>query len=278
MDTALTQQQPFFLYMAHYGVHTPIEPDKRFYQKYLDKGMDEIEARYCSMVESIDRSLSDLLDFLDEKGVADNSVIIFMSDNGGLSAVARGGEPHTHNKPLSSGKGSAHEGGIREPMIVKWPNVVKAKSRCDNYLIIEDYFPTILEIAGVEDYKAVQHIDGKSFIPFLKGKGANIESRALFWHYPNNWSPVGPGIGASSTIRLNDWKLIYYHSDRSFELFNLKNDIGETRNLAEQESDKLNELAEKLTDYLKSVDAQMPVDKTTGLIVEWPKDIISQNQ
>ena len=112
LDSALSAEKPFYLYMSHYGVHTPLELDDRFYQKYKDMGYEEPEARYASMVESVDKSLGDLMNYLDEKGIAENTIILFMSDNGGLSAVARGGGPHTHNLPLSSGKGSAHEGGF----------------------------------------------------------------------------------------------------------------------------------------------------------------------
>ena len=147
MDSALISKQPFYLYMAHYAIHAPIQEDKRFYQKYLERGMDTIEAKYATMIEGMDKSLGDLLNYLDDNNLVDNTVVLFMSDNGGLSAVARGGERHSHNKPLSSGKGSAHEGGIREPMLVKWPGVVKANSICNDYLIIEDFFPSILEMA-----------------------------------------------------------------------------------------------------------------------------------
>ena len=160
-------------------------------------------------------------------------------------------------------------------MMVKWPGVVEQNSVCHDYLIIEDFFPSILQMAGIDDYKTIQHIDGKSFLPMLKQEGSTADNRALFWHYPNNWGPTGPGIGASSTIRLEDWKLIYYHGDRSFELFNLVGDIGEAKNLAEEEPEKLKELAQRLTDYLKSVDAQMPVDKNSGKVVEWPADVLN---
>lgn len=270
LDSALVTNKPFYLYMAHYGIHTPLEPDNRFYQKYKNQGLEEPEARYASMVESVDKSLGDLMNYLEEKGIADNTIVIFMSDNGGLSAVARGGEPHTHNLPLSSGKGSAREGGIREPMIVSWPGEVEPNSICDDYLIIEDFFPSILKMAGIENYTTIQQIDGISFVPLLKQKEPLVKNRALFWHYPNNWGPSGPGMGAYSTIRLNDWKLIYYHGTRSFELFNIAQDIGETTNLADSEHEKLKELAKKLTDYLKSVNAQMPMDKITGEKVRWP--------
>ena len=177
---------------------------------------------------------------------------------------------HTHNKPLSSGKGSAHEGGIREPMLVKWPGVTKANSSTDDFVIIEDFFPTIIELARIENYKTVQHIDGKSFTSILKGEKQNNNNRALFWHYPNNWGPSGPGIGASSTIRKGDWKLIYYHIDSSFELFNITNDISETTNLVAKENAKLKELSKELGNYLRSVNAQMPTQTETNKQVPWP--------
>jgi arylsulfatase A-like enzyme len=272
IDTAIDKNKPFYLHMAHYAVHTPIQGDPRFEQKYLDKGLHKTEAKYASLVEGMDKSLGDLMNHLEEKGIADNTIILFMSDNGGLSAVARAGERHTHNKPLSSGKGSVHEGGIREPMIVKWPKTAQEKSTTDSKVIIEDFFPTILEMAGIEDYKIVQKTDGISFTNILKGKETNTSQRALFWHYPNNWGPTGPGIGATSTIRKGDWKLIYYHLNRSFELFNIKNDIGESTNFAEKEKAIANNLAKELGSYLRSVDAQMPLDTKTMQNIPWPDE------
>ena len=274
LDSAVMKKRPFFLYMAHYAVHTPIEADKRFVQKYYGRGMESTEAKYASMIESMDKSLGDLMDYLEQKGLQDNTVILFTSDNGGLSAVARGGTPHTHNKPLNSGKGSAYEGGIREPMIVKWPGVTKPGTQTDAYLIIEDFFPTVLEIAGIMNYKPVQPIDGRSFVRFLKGETAGYGKRALFWHYPNNWGPHGPGIGATSTVRKGDWKLIYYHADRHFELFNITEDIGELNNLADSETAIRDSLARELGQYLRSVDAQMPTYKDTGEKVPWPDEAL----
>lgn len=269
MDVPVENNQPFFLYMSLYGVHTPIMSDDRFVEKYYQMGLDSTEAKYASMIESMDKSLGDLMNYVDEKNIGDNTIILFMADNGGLSAVARGGERHTHNTPLSSGKGSIHEGGIREPMLVKWKGVVEPNSVNSNYLIIEDFYPTILEMADVQDYDVVQKMDGKSFISQLKNLKPLQQDRPLFWHYPNEWGPTGPGIGAFSAIRKGDWKLIYYHLDESFELFNIKNDIGETQNLANQERTVLSELAKELTNYLKEVDAQMPSHKTTGEQVAW---------
>lgn len=271
MDSAVNTGDPFFLYMSHYAVHTPIMGDKRFVQKYLDAGLEPVEAKYASLVEGMDKSLGDIMDYLEERKLADKSIILFMSDNGGLSAVARGGKRHTHNKPLSSGKGSIHEGGIREPMIVKWPGAVKPNSTNSNYLIIEDFFPTILALAGITEYGTVQHIDGKSFVPLLTDNtSGQTDERPLFWHYPNEWGPNGPGIGAFSAVRLGDWKLIYYHLNESFELFNIKNDIGETQNMIESNPEKVRELSEILTLYLMEVKAQMPSHKSSGKKVAYP--------
>ena len=270
IDKPIERKQPFYLYMAHYAVHSPIMEDKRFYQKYLDQGIDPAEAKYASMVEAMDKSLGDIMDYLERRKVADNTIILFMSDNGGLSAVIRGGEKHSHNKPLSSGKGSAHEGGVRVPMLVKWPQVTTAGSVCDQPLIIEDFFPSILEMAGVEQYQAVQKIDGQSFVSMIKNPSADSPSRAFYWHYPNHWGPKGPGIGPSSSVMKDDWKLIYYHHDQSFELFNLNDDLGEQNNLASKNKSKVNELAKLLGDKLKQSKAQMPRQKVSGAVVPYP--------
>ena len=274
VDKAVNAKKPFYLHMAHYAVHTPIQGDSRFEQKYVDLGLDKTEAKYASLIEGMDKSLGDIMNYLEEKGVDDNTIILFMSDNGGLSAVGRGGEKHLHNKPLSSGKGSIHEGGIREPMLVKWPNKVQKNTISNTKVIIEDFFPTILEMAEIENYKTVQKVDGISFTNILKGQEIENDTRALFWHYPNNWGPTGPGIGPTSTIRKGDWKLIYYHLNKNFELFNIKNDIGETTNLFFQEKNLSKTLANELSAYLKSVDAQMPIDTKTGKTVSWPDEAI----
>lgn len=264
--------KPFFLYLAHYAVHIPLEPNNLFYQKYKDKGMDEREARYASMIEGMDKSLGDIMEYLKKNQLDKNTIIIFMSDNGGLAASSRGGVLHVQNAPLNSGKGSAYEGGIRVPMMVVWPKKVKPKSVCNDYLLIDDFFPSILEVAKIRNYSTVQPIDGVSFVPALKGKHIS-QNRALYWHFPNNWGPTGPGIGSTSTVRFGNFKLIYYHAQQQFELFDISNDIGETTNLAKAYPEKVKELAALLGTHLRAVNAQMPTNKRTGKPTPWPDEL-----
>lgn len=270
VDDAVAEDRPFFLYLAHYAVHVPYAEDMRYYQKYVDAGLEHTEAMYAAMVEGMDKSLGDVMDRIEQHGLADDTIVLFMSDNGGLSAHGRGGEKNTHNKPLSSGKGSAHEGGVRVPMIGCWPGVTKPASICDQPVIIEDFFPTLLELAGVPDFSQIGgSLDGRSFLPLLRGeRDAFRANRPLFWHFPNNWGPKGPGIGASSSIRRGDWKLIFYYEHRSFELFNLANDFGEQNNLAEKRPDIRDSLARELRTYLQKVNAQFPTDKQSGKLIE----------
>ncbi|HOS92709.1 MAG TPA: sulfatase [Armatimonadota bacterium] len=271
MDAAVRRRQPFFLYLSHYAVHVPFADDPRFVGKYDRAGLDHTEAQYAALLEGMDQSLGDILDRLRYHGIEQNTVVLFMSDNGGLSAYGRGGEPHTHNRPLSSGKGSAHEGGIRVPMIVSWPGIVRPGTTCAHPVIIEDFYPTLLELAGVPE---ITSPDAQSVVPLLRGEAPGTGSRALHWHYPNCWGPPGPGIGASSTIRRGDWKLIYYHADQSYELFNIAEDIGEERNRARSEPHRVSELADALRDHLLAVDAQMPSLRSTGEPVPLPGESV----
>lgn len=271
LDRAQKKKKPFFLYMAHYAIHTPIQPDPRFYQKYLDRGLPPVEAAYATLIEGMDKSLGDIMRYLDEKKLAENTVILFMSDNGGLAAHTRAGQLHVQNFPLNSGKGSAYEGGVREPMIVRWPGVVKPNTRCDHYLMIEDFFPTLLEIAEVKHYETVQKRDGISFLPLLTDRG-KMKDRDIYWHYPHKWGPTGPGIGATSSIRSGDWKLVYYYATGKRELFNIPADIGEKKDLADEKPQLVKKLAKKLGNYLRSVDAQRPTLTATGKPAPWPDE------
>lgn len=251
--------------MSHYAVHAPFGTDKRFYQKYMDKGLPHKEAQYAALVEGMDKSLGDLMDYVDRKGIADHTVIIFMSDNGGYT-IGRADK----NAPLSEGKGSLKEGGIREPMIVYYPNVTSPSTMNDTPVIIEDFFPTLLEIAGVHDYQTPQQIDGQSFMAQMKGQTGEKE-RALFFHYPNNWGERIQTIGApQSAVVKGDWKLIHYYETGSSCLYNLNDDISEQHDLSACYPDKVKELAKVLSDYLRAQHATMPILKTTGKFVPYP--------
>lgn len=271
VDGAVADGEPFFLYLSHYAVHVPFAEDSRFYRAYRDRGLDHTEAMYAAMVEGMDKSLGDVLDRLDHHGIADSTVVFFFSDNGGLSAHGRGGEPHTHNLPLSSGKGSAHEGGVRVPLLVRWPGVTVPGSACETPVIVEDLFPTLLEIARVDPPEAQPSgpIDGRSFTRLLRGDSdPGWSERPLVWHFPNNWGPRGPGIGPSSAIRMGDWKLIhYYDPGRPTELFDLGEDIGETRNLAEEKPEIRARLLGSLAHYLAEAGAQFPIDRESGEVL-----------
>ena len=274
LDKAKKYNQPFYLYMAHYAIHVPLDKDMRFYDKYKKKGMTDHEAAYASLIEGMDKSLGDLMDWLEKNGEADNTIIIFMSDNGGLAAEPywRDGQIHTQNYPLNSGKGSLYEGGIREPMIVSWKGTVTPGSKCDNYLLIEDFYPTILEMAGVRKYKTIQPIDGVSFMPLLTQTGNPSKGRNLYWNMPNNWGNDGPGINFNCAVRSGDWKLIYYYADGKKELFNIREDIGEQHDLSQQHPDIVKRLSKQLGNYLRKVDAQRPIQKATGEPCLWPDE------
>lgn len=271
--------KPFYLYMSHYAVHVPIQADKRFLRKYLDAGLSDTEAAYATMVEGMDKSLGDIMDYLDKSGKADNTIIIFMSDNGGLAALGRTPPLNVQNAPLRSGKGSAYEGGIREPMIVYWPGVTTPSSTTSQYVIIEDFFPTILEMAQVSDYKTAQTIDGRSFVPLLTGDSRPSTPRALYWNRPNTWiagDHRDAGIGQTAAIRRGDYKLIYWYKDGKKELYNIANDISETRNLAPVMPHLVDELSRSLGTFLRSVDAQRPSIAATGLPCPWPDEVTNR--
>ncbi len=274
MEAPVKNQQPFFLNMAHYAVHLPFDKDDRFFQKYFDAGLSETEAKYASLLEGMDKSLGDIMDWLQLKKIDQNTIIIFMSDNGGFSLAPRSGEPFTQNHPLKSGKGSVYEGGIREPMIVKWPGVTTPGTVTDQYVIIEDFFPTILQMAGIQQFKTVQTVDGKSFMPVLKNRNYGDTTRTLIWHYPNKWIPQGgPGINYKSAIRQGSWKLVYNMQNGKNELYNLQQDIGENNDIPDQYPEKAKELSALLSGQLRKWKAPLPVFKNTGKMVPWPDEV-----
>ncbi len=275
---AVKEELPFFCYFSHYAPHTPITPDERFAPKYRKAGLDDQEAAYASLIEGMDKSVGDLLDLLDELGVAENTLVVFTSDNGGLSHDQRSmSPPHTHNAPLSSGKGAHHEGGIREPLLVRWPGKVTA-AQSDVPVMIYDWFTTLLTFAEVE---VPENVDGLNLLPLLSGANPDeFNRRPLVWHFPNFWGPLwgppveGPGMGPCSTIRSGDWKLIYYHDKQQFELFNLAEDLGEQNNLAAEKPEIVKNLAVELSAYLRDNKAPMPIIKATGKHVPFPDEVI----
>ena len=261
VEKSVADHKPFYLYMSHYAVHAPWEEDHRFYEKYTKDGLTGVAAKLASMIEGMDKSLGDLMATVKRLGVEENTIVLFMSDNGSPSQCPR-------NLPLRGQKLTPYEGGIREPMIVKWPGMTKPGSVCHDPVVIEDFFPTILELAGTAG-KTLQTVDGVSFVPLLKQTGKTPADRAFVWHFPNNYGGQTP----FSAIRVGPWKLIYHHADRRLELFNLDADISEKTNLATQQPEKTKKLAARLTRLLKERDAQMPIDRATGKPVPWPDGI-----
>ena len=233
LDYPLAQKIPFFLHLGQYAIHDPLMEDTRFYQKYLDKGMPVNEAKYASMIEGMDKSLGDILDYLTAKKALDNTIIIFVSDNGGLSAHSRAGEAHTHNKPLRSGKGSIYEGGIRVPLIIKGVKGSQQNIRIDEPVIIEDLFPTILAFSKVKKYGVKQTVDGLSIEKALTKGDLNLGNRPLIFHIPNKWTTTdGDGFNYRSAIRKGNYKLIHHIKYDNYSLYDLSKDIGEQHDLS----------------------------------------------
>ncbi len=258
---------PFFLHMAPYAVHTPITANARLLDGYPD--LPPREAAYATMVESVDEALGVLLDLLDELGIADETLVVFTSDNGGLSATARDGPPHVHNAPLRSGKGSWYEGGVRVPAVVAWPGRTTPGTRDDTPIVSHDLFPTLVAAAGATvPPEHAARVDGVDLGPLLAG-GA-LPERDLLWHQPHFWGLTGPGIEPFSALRHGRWKLVHRHADGGLELYDLEADPGETRDLAGSMPDLAAELAGRLADALRAADAQRSIDTSTGAPVPWP--------
>lgn len=268
--------KPFFLYMSHYAVHLPFSKDIRFYQKYIEKGLSDTEARYAALVEGMDKSLGDLMDYLDAEGIADDTYILFLSDNGGLTLTPqRGGVAHTQNLPLKMGKGSLYEGGIRIPMIAAGPGIPKS-TLSNQYVGIDDIFPTVLDLAGLKKYKTIQQIDGESITPFLRDNQAKNDDKILLWHYPNNWTSVNlKGISWGSALRKGKWKIIYFHKAAKLELYDLQADIGEKNDLSAMQPGILKEMADLMGAELRKRGARMPTYKNTGKQIPWPDELYS---
>lgn len=271
---------PFFLNLWHYAVHTPIqahpELTERFAAKAREQGLDEVETIvqgelfpcehkkhlhvqrrvvqsdpvYAAMVHNLDTNIGRLIEALKETGQYEHTAIFFTSDNGGLATAE--GSP-TSNRPLHEGKGWMYEGGVREPFIVRWPGVTKPGTVCNVPVTSPDVYPTLLGIAGLAPLPE-QHTDGSSLVPLLQGAGA-FEREAIYWHYPHYGNQGGtPG----SSIRMGDYKLIEFFEDGRLELYDLKNDISETRDLSSQLPELAQRMQVKLAQWREHVEARIP--------------------
>jgi arylsulfatase A-like enzyme len=262
------KDSPFFAYFSFYDVHTPLMARKDLQKKYEEKrerlglvaewGREhERDVRhvqehptYAGMVEAMDSAVGKVLAKLDELGISDNTIVIFTSDNGGLSTSE--GWP-TSNLPLRGGKGWMYEGGIREPLLIRWPVVVQAGRVVDTPVSSPDFFPTLLDVANVNPQPS-QILDGMSLLPILKG--GSLPERPLFWHYPHYGNQGG---APSAAIRRGDWKLIEWQEDNRVELFNLVNDISEKTDLAFQEPERVASLLKELKEWQSQVGAKFPI-------------------
>ena len=261
--------EPFLLYLSFYSVHTPLQTTDALKAKYEEKRADLPEGRvrwgkegerkvrilqdhaiYAGMIEAMDANIGRMLDKLEELGLDGNTVVVFMSDNGGLSTSE--GRP-TSNMPLRTGKGWLYEGGIREPMLVRWPGVADGGEVCDLTVTSTDFYPTMLDMAGLEP-RPDQHVDGVSFAGVLRG-GAAPDRDAVYWHYPHYSNQGGRPGGA---IREGDMKLIERYEDGRLELFDLAADPGETRDLSSERRADAARLQAKLAAWRSETDAKMP--------------------
>jgi arylsulfatase A-like enzyme len=246
------KDKPFFLYWPHFCVHTPIQGRQDLVEKYRAKPRGELRhknAVYAAMIHSVDEAVGRVRRKLDELGLAERTIVVFTSDNGGRV-------PTTSNHPLRVGKGSCYEGGTRVPLIVHWPGITQPGSVCQSPVIGADLYPTLVEMAGVKD-EPDHRPDGVSLVPLLRQSG-ELERHALYWHYPHHQHYQQGGTMPYGAIRAADFKLIEFYDDQRVELYNLREDIGEQHDLATQLPDKASELRARLATWRREVGAQMP--------------------
>ena len=249
---------PFLLYVSMYAVHTPLQAKKELTDHYKAKAEADPESAqgspvYGGMVHSMDDCVGRVLKKLERLGLQENTAVFFTGDNGGL--IGNPKRPVTSNRPLRAGKGSAYEGGVREPFIICWPGVTRPGSTCSVPVISTDFYPTILEMTGATGEAAHnQAVDGASLVPLLHG-GDALTRDAVYWHYPHYHPGGATPYGA---IRKGDHKLIEFFEDDRVELYNLREDIGETRALSTTLPALADTLRAQLHSWRASVGAQMP--------------------
>lgn len=236
--------EPFFMYLSHYAVHTPLEAPAAIVKKYEEKmktDKSQKSAVYAAMIEAVDKNIGKLLKELDIQGLTNNTIIFLTSDNGGTTEA-------TINTPLREGKGFLYEGGIRIPLIIRWPGIAAENSICDQAVITDDFYPTIMDMVG-EGTKLATDIDGKSLVPLLLNNDL-IDRDMLCWYYPH-YSPQAQMPG--SAIRKGNYKLIQFYDPYKIELYNLKTDLGENNNIANENSDIVQNMRMEFDSWLKKM-------------------------
>ncbi len=252
------KNRPFFLYYSHYAVHTQVHGKDELVAKYATEEVKAypVESRkrkhnnphLAAQLEVIDEGVGMIMKKLDKLGLAENTILVFFSDNGGSLSV-------TSNAPLRGGKGELYEGGIREPLIVYWPKVVKSGGVCTAPVVSCDFYPTFLEAADIEP-DSRQHLDGISLLPVLEHPRADLKRNALYWYFPYKIGDRSP----HGAVRMGSWKLIEFFDTGELELYNLAKDIGEKNNLADKYPKKVADLRKRLTAWQKDVRAEVPAD------------------
>ncbi len=226
------KDKPFFCYLPHYAVHTPLQAPPELVEKYRKRGHPRIDPVYAAMVERVDQGLGRMLDALDALGLAENTVVIIASDNGALADIA-------DNRPFRAGKGHLYEGGIRVPFIARWPGRVPAGTTADWPCYFPDVLPTCCDLAAVQ---MPEGRDGTSLVPLLSGAAPPAEPRHLYWEWPTyDWGKQ-KYTGLIQAVRHGDWKLLRQGEDLPWELYDLANDPGEQNNIAAEHPERVTEL------------------------------------
>ena len=274
------QDRPWFAYLTHFAVHTPLHAKKELLDKYRDKASGSLHQHIemATMIQAVDDGVGRIVEKLDELGLTDNTVIVFYSDNGGYG-------PATDMDPLKGYKGTYYEGGIRVPFFVNWPGKVSAGTKNAEPIIGVDLYPTFCAITEAELPKG-QVLDGESLLPIFAGDVESLEERALFWHFPaylqsyaQVWDEQRDPLFRSrpcSVIRKGHWKLHHYLEQNELELYNLEDDLGESKNLAEDHPEIASQLFELLDEWRDGTGADVPTEKNPEFNAEQEAQAIAR--